>query len=128
MKKGYFSSVWKSNFGNYGGIAKHSVLLNLFESLATKRLTSVLVSIVLHCQHYFLKGRSTATNFLEFCNPIYKSFSDHKQADVIFTDFSKAIDKADHRSLDYKLHRLDFSNSIPLVASDWWFWVFANPE
>lgn len=77
LKKGYFSSVWKSSFilplykndsrkliENYKRIAKHSALAKLFEWLVAKRLALVAESIISLCQHGFLEERSTDTNLL----------------------------------------------------------------
>ena len=50
-------------------------------------------------QHGFMKGRSTTTNLVTITEFIYDAINSHSQVDVIYTDFSKAFDRQDHRIL-----------------------------
>ncbi|XP_075157975.1 uncharacterized protein LOC142231243 [Haematobia irritans] len=60
------------------------------------------------CQHGFMRGKSTVSNLLEFVGHVFESFSQRRQLDVIYTDFSKAFDMVNHRLLLYKLDVLGF--------------------
>lgn len=54
-----------------------------------------------------MTGRSTTTNILVFQRYVLDALKTGYQADVIYTDFSKAIDKIDHDILTLKLCNLD---------------------
>jgi hypothetical protein len=49
------------------------------------------------CQHDFVKGRSIVSNLFEcFFFFVLKAIEDGSQMDLIYTDFSKAIDRVRH--------------------------------
>ena len=50
-------------------------------------------------QHGFRSGRSCLTNLLEFLEYITKQLDEGNSIDVIYLDFSKAVDKVPHRRL-----------------------------
>lgn len=119
LSEGYFPKVWKSSFivpifkkgdkvdvKNYRGIAKLSAIPKLFEKLVCDQLTPILGSLIQDEQHGFRKGRSTVTNLACFTDFIHHGFQLGAQVDVIYTDFSKAFDRLDHKLLVKKLHKL----------------------
>lgn len=121
LSKGVFPPLWResfiiplhksgsrSNMENYRGIAKLSAIPKLFEKLITCKLIHSLRGIISPHQHGFLKGKSTVTNLLEFISFIFSSFQSKLQTDVIYTDFSKAFDRVDHRLLLLKLDLIGF--------------------
>lgn len=63
-------------------------------------------------QHGFVKNRSTVSNLLEFKNYLCKSFAVTGQVDAIYTDFSKAFDKINHKRLCSKLAEYGFHGSL----------------
>lgn len=63
-------------------------------------------------QHGFIKARSTTTNLVCFSQFVAEALDGHLQADVIYTDFSKAFDKLDHNILLNKLNRFGISDAL----------------
>lgn len=102
----------RSMVENYRGIAKLSEIPKLFEKLVCDQLYIYAQPIIYTQQHGFMKGRSTATNLVEFTSFAKKSIEMGFQVDVIFTDFSKAFDKMIHKILLFKLEKLGFNTSI----------------
>lgn len=78
-------------------------------------------------QHGFISGRSTVTNLVIKTQYISEVLDQRGQVDVIYTDFSKAFDKLDHKILLHKLQYLnisiDFLNLITSYLSDRWQYV-----
>ncbi|XP_075150870.1 uncharacterized protein LOC142224978 [Haematobia irritans] len=115
-KESYIIPLYKkgnrTEIENYRGIAKLSAIPKLFERLVTDRLVHSLRSIFSVYQHGFMKGKSTSTNLLEFTSYIHDAFSRRNQVDVVYTDFSKAFDKVNHRLLLYKLSALGFPPAL----------------
>lgn len=116
LQSGTFPSVWKtahivpifksgekSNCNNYRPISILSCLGKLFESLVVDGLYRHLSPLVTPLQHGFVRNRSTTSNLLEFKNYICCAFAKRIQVDSIYTDFSKAFDKVDHKILIQKL-------------------------
>lgn len=125
LKMGYFPSFWKKSFliplhksgslinvSNYRGIAKLSAIPKLFEKLVTDIISHHVSSILVPCQHGFRKGRSTATNLVQFTSGIIRGFVSGLQTDAIYTDFSKAFDKVNHDLLLYKLSIIGFNDNV----------------
>ena len=105
----------KSNISNYRGIAKLSAIPKLMEKLGTDYLFFNMRSLISAFQHGFLKGRSTVTNLLEFTTHVFRGFLARARTDVIYTDFSKAFDRVDHRILLLKLSLI----GIPDIIHRW---------
>lgn len=69
-------------------------------------------------QHGFIKGRSTVTNLMCITQYISESIDLGFQTDVIYTDFSKAFDRLNHKILLLKLENYGLSNElINLISS-----------
>lgn len=128
LRAGHFPSIWKSSFiiplhksgnksniSNYRGIAKLSAIPKLMEKLVTDYLFFNTRSLISPFQHGFLKGRSTVTNLLEFTTHVFRGFLARARTDVIYTDFSKAFDRVDHRILLLKLSLI----GIPDIIHRW---------
>lgn len=125
IKDGYFPSAWKTSFiiplhkkgckeniENYRPIARLSAIPKIFEAMLCKTLYFHVKSIIVDCQHGFMKKRSTTTNLLEFCNYCFKCFDKYSQVDCVFTDFSKAFDKLNHKVLLLKLRKLGLNDNF----------------
>lgn len=131
IKYGFFPTYWKdsfiiplfksgckSNIENYRGIAKLSTLPKLFEKIITDQLCHQVSSILSPVQHGFKKGCSANTNLLHLTTVVNRGFVQQKQTDVIYTDFSKAFDKVNHKLLLKKLDYIGFTpNSLRWISS-----------
>lgn len=97
---------------NYRGIAILPTLGKLFESLVCKAINLTINRVIAPNQHGFMKGRSSATNLLQFTSNAIAVMESGSQLDVIYTDFSKAFDKVRLRFLIAKLSELGFHSSL----------------
>ena len=61
---------------------------------------------------WFLKDQSTSTNLIEFENFSVGKIEVGDQADVIYTDISKAFDRILHRVLLKKLYNIGIHSSM----------------
>lgn len=59
-----------------------------------------------------MEKRSTTTNLLAYTSCILESMETHKQVDAIYTDFSAAFDKINHKIMIAKLKRLGISGCL----------------
>ena len=78
-------------------------LIVLFEKLVYGCLETFIGGLVHGVQHGFRSGRSTSTNLTLFVDSVLKIMSIHGQADVIYTDFSKAFGRVNHKLVIQKL-------------------------
>ena len=85
---GYFRVFWKDPY-----------ILYRFLILVLSPMLHHTLSLLSPHQHGFRKGCSTTTNILQLISTINETFSERKQTDIIFTDFSKAFDKLNHKLL-----------------------------
>ncbi|KAG7306984.1 hypothetical protein JYU34_007107 [Plutella xylostella] len=81
-------------------------------------------------QHGFMKSRSTCTNLVSFVEFLSEAIDEHRQVDVVYTDFSKAFDKVDHKNLIKKLSIYGIFGSLLLwlgsYLTDRNFYVVVN--
>jgi hypothetical protein len=125
LSSGIFPTKWKKSFlipifkagkrtdiGNYRGVAILSCFAKLFEVPVYSHLFFAVKSIISPSQHGFVSGRSTVTNLIEFTSYIINNLENGLQIDAIYTDFSKAFDKVNHRLLLRKLNALGFGGSF----------------
>lgn len=102
--------------GNYRPISILSVFSKVFESLLCPILTAHFKVDLAPQQHGFCAKKSTTTNLLHYVNDLSKLVDSRKQVDSIYTDFSSAFDKVDHKIL---LHKL---SNIGIIGQLWsWF-------
>jgi hypothetical protein len=69
-------------------------------------------SILVDEQYGFRPSRSATTNLIVFHNFILEAIEKRTQVDVIFTDFSKAFDRVDHKILIEVLYKAGFGEPI----------------
>lgn len=118
LELGIFPSVWKSsrvfpvhkkgdkdNVLNYRPISILSSIPKLFEKLVVNQLRTHIWPAICTEQHGFVGGRSTLSNLALFKTTVADVIDRGSQLDVIYTDFSKAFDRVDHRVI---LHKLKF--------------------
>ena len=61
--------------------------------------------ILPECQHGFLKGKSVATQLIEYLDILTDNYEHKKFTDVIYFDFEKAFDSVGHNLLLEKLQK-----------------------
>lgn len=124
-KKAYVIPIFKNgdrcDVNNYRAIMNISLIPKLFESLVCKKITPLFQHIIIPEQHGFMKGRSTISNLLEYQHFLLNALESRCQIDVVYTDFSKAFDKVNHKVLIEKLGSLGIHG--PLLK---WFNSFLN--
>jgi hypothetical protein len=98
-----FKSGDKSDINNYRGISILPSIGKVFERLVTSELTQCLRQDIHPSQHGFLSSKSTVTNLVEHTSCVRSNMAQHSQVDTIYTDFSSAFDKVDHKLLIFKL-------------------------
>ncbi|XP_075151967.1 uncharacterized protein LOC142225994 [Haematobia irritans] len=80
--------------------------------MVTDVLSHGISSILYPCQHGFRKGLSTTTNLVEFTSHVINQFVVGNRTHVIYTDFSKAFDRVNHKLLLYKLDRIGLASTL----------------
>ena len=63
-------------------------------------------------QHGFIGGKSCITQLLEFMEGITESIDNGKDVDIVYLDFSKALDKVTHRRLIKKLENYGITGTL----------------
>lgn len=96
----------ESDIRNYRGIAIISCIPKLFEAIINKNIFAQIKNRITHMQHGFYKGRSTATNLLEFINFSLTAMDNGNHVEALYTDFSKAFDRIDIPMLLFKLQKM----------------------
>ena len=123
MEKGVFPKTWKSSYiipvhkgnernkvDNYRGVCNQSAILKLLDSIRTTQIQWSASSIISNSQHDFFPKKSTLTNLLEYQSFLNESFSNRCQVVSVYTDFSKAFDRVNHRLLIRKMNKLGFND------------------
>lgn len=116
INEGYMPLAWKRAFispihkkgskneiVNYRPISKLCIIAKVFERIVYGQLYSALRTSLPVSQHGFVRGRSTVTNLALLNEFVTDSMDGGAQADVVYTDYSKAFDRIDHKMLILKL-------------------------
>lgn len=89
----------KNLIENYRPITIINNFSKCFERVLHSALYFPMKNLIDTRQHGFMKGRSTTTNLITITEYISDAINANSQVDVIYTDFSKAFDRLDHRIL-----------------------------
>lgn len=102
----------KNEVTNYRPISKLCTISKILEKIIYNQVYSALKYSFNSFQHGFLKGKSTVTNLILFNDFLTNSMSNGKQVDVIYTDYSKAFDKINHKILIIKLNNIGIRGDL----------------
>nr|CAH7715255.1 unnamed protein product [Callosobruchus chinensis] len=115
-KESYLKPIYKngsrSDIKNYRAVCNQSEFAKLFDCIVNNLLSWDTKGVIINQQHGFSKGKSTATNLLVYQNFIIQAFENRLQVDTIYTDFTKAFDKVNHKLLIAKLRALGIEGSV----------------
>ena len=100
-----FKQGEKQKPGNYRPISLTSVPGKLMERIIRDAVIQHMKTnnLFSSAQHGFIKGKSCATQLLEFLVYVSQALDEGDDVDVIYLDFKKAFDKVPHRRLLVKL-------------------------
>nr|CAH7756409.1 unnamed protein product [Callosobruchus chinensis] len=125
IKSSTFPSKWKeakvvpilksgnsSVVSNYRPISVLSPFAKLFESIIYARIYSSVKHVITPTQYGFMKNRSTVSNLMVLTQYVSQIIDERGQVDVIYTDFTKAFDKVDHKLLVSKMDKFGFSGNL----------------
>lgn len=101
-----YKSGKKSDIENYRGVAIISCIPKLFESIVNEKMFYQVKHLISDSQHGFFKGRSTATNLIQFVSFTLEAMDRRNSVKTLYTDFSKAFDRIDIPMLLFKLRKI----------------------
>ena len=116
-----FKKGSKGDPGNYRPVSLTSVACKIMESVLRDAITEHLERnhLISGSQHGFFKGRSCATNLLEFLEKATLAADEGKAMDVVFLDFAKAFDKVPRERLLKKLQAHGIRGNLLRWVSEW---------
>ena len=87
-------------------------MAEFFEHLVNVKLLALVQDKITKKQHGFMKSRSTASNLTEFTYYAQRGINSGAQVDVLYTDFSKAFDRVNHKRLILKLRSFNLPDNL----------------
>lgn len=111
-----FKSGKKDEIINYRSICIQSAIPKIFDCLVTKQIAWQCKGLISQEQHGFTRNKSALSNLAAYQLDILQNMEDRKQTDSVYTDFSKAFDRVDHKILLKKLIHIGFNLDFVL----WW--------
>ena len=102
----------RSSRYNYRGECLQSAIPKLLDSIVSKQIKWMCKQIISDNQHGFMEQRSTVTNLVVYHTYLLNALENKMQVDAIYTDFSKAFDRVNHKILLLKLTKLGFNQQI----------------
>ena len=109
-----FKNGERSKPSNYRPISLTSVPGKLMERIIRDALVNHMTTNKLFCeeQHGFIKGKSCATQLLEYMEDFTAAIDQGYEVDVIYLDFCKAFDKVPHKRLLAKIERCGIKGNV----------------
>lgn len=98
-----FKSGQKNDVANYRPISKICIFAKIFEKIIYTDIMSTVKTVIIDQQHGFFPGRSLETNLMCYSQNICSLMDRGVQVDSVYTDFSKAFDKINHKRLIERL-------------------------
>jgi hypothetical protein len=116
-----FKKGSKAVAGNYRPISLTCISCKIMESIIKDDIVNHLRKnkVISSSQHGFTKGRSCATNLLEFMEVVTKAADSGKSVDVVYLDFAKAFDKVPIKRLISKILAAGIQGNVLRWISDW---------
>jgi hypothetical protein len=116
-----FKKGSKAVAGNYRPISLTCISCKIMESIIKDDIVNHLRKnkVIASSQHGFTKGRSCATNLLEFMEVVTKAADSGKSVDVVYLDFAKAFDKVPIKRLISKLLAAGIQGNVLRWISNW---------
>lgn len=127
MSTGTFPECWKESYvfpvfkkgnkqvtSNYRGIAALCAVSKLFEVIVLDHVSYKFSKIIATEQHGFMPKRSTASNLVTYTSHIIEEIEKGHQTDAIYTDFSAAFDKLNHKISVAKFKKLGIHGNLLL--------------
>jgi hypothetical protein len=111
----------KSDPANYRPVSLTSVCCKMLESIVRDEIVEHLTTngLIEDSQHGFVKGRSCATNLIEFLDHLTGILEGGGAADAIFLDFAKAFDKVPTRRLLEKVKAVGIGGRVLAWIEKW---------
>jgi len=102
-----FKKGKKEDPGNYRPVSLTSIPGNVMEELILKVITEQEEEkkVIRSSQHGFIKGKSCLTNLIAFYNGMTSWVDEGRAVDVVYLNFSKAVDTVSHNILLGKVRK-----------------------
>ena len=125
LRTSVFPDLWKNSrvvpvykagqrneISNYRPITLINNFAKVFEYVLHSQMYAHIATYLSPQQHGFIKGKSTVTNLFLKTQYLADCIDRRSQVDCVYTDFSKAFDRINHRILLNKMETFGFSNSL----------------
>ncbi|GAB0207759.1 mitochondrial enolase superfamily member 1 [Grus japonensis] len=112
---------WKEDPGNYRPVSLTSVPGKIMEQIILSAITWHVQDnqVIRPSQHGFMKGRSCLTNLISFYDKVTRLVDEGKAVDVVYLDFSKALDTVSDSILLEKLAAHGLNGHMHCWVKNW---------
>jgi exonuclease III len=116
-KKTQITPIFKSggdqnSIKDYRPISKLPIMSKILEKIVIDQIGPIINSYITPGQHGFRTKKSVDSNLLEFSHVLMHSIHNGRQVDAVYTDFAKAFDKINHKTLIEKIERVGISGEL----------------